>query len=135
MSSHVRYGAIRRCSASPRSPCDGTPSASIWPSPRQTPGPSCPYPSDRTTPDAIIKLVSPSVQRNLLPACYYHYHYCQNINYRHTIIIAGDIPGGESSFRSKMKKKMTNAIGKLSVGGGNDGRRGENPTNVWSHKI
>ena len=35
----VRYGDIRRCSASPRPPCDGTPAASVWPSPRQTPGP------------------------------------------------------------------------------------------------
>ena len=34
--------------ASPRPPCDGTPSDSVWPSPKQTPGPSCPYPSDRT---------------------------------------------------------------------------------------
>ena len=33
-----------------RSPCDGTPSASVWPSLRQTPSPSCPYPSDRTPP-------------------------------------------------------------------------------------
>ena len=39
---------IRRCSASPRPHCDGTPSASVWPSPRQTPGPSCQYPSDWT---------------------------------------------------------------------------------------
>ena len=38
---------IRWSSASPRPPCDGTPSSSVWPSPRQTPGPSCPYPSDR----------------------------------------------------------------------------------------
>ena len=43
----VRYGGIRRSSASPRPPCDGTPSASVWPSSRQTPCPSCPYPSDR----------------------------------------------------------------------------------------
>ena len=43
----VRYGNIRRSSASPRPPCDGTPSASVWSSPRQTPGPSCPYPSER----------------------------------------------------------------------------------------
>ena len=33
--------------ASPRPPCDGTPSPSVWPSPRQTPGPPCAYPSDR----------------------------------------------------------------------------------------
>ena len=39
---------ICRSSASPRPPCDGTPSSSVWPSPRQTPGPSCPYPPDRT---------------------------------------------------------------------------------------
>ena len=43
----VRYGGVRRSSASPRPPCDGTPSSSVWPSPRQTPDPSCPYPSDR----------------------------------------------------------------------------------------
>ena len=30
----VRYGGIRRSSASPRPPCDGTHSASVWPSPR-----------------------------------------------------------------------------------------------------
>ena len=27
----VRYGCIRRSSASPRPPCDGTPSSSVWP--------------------------------------------------------------------------------------------------------
>ena len=53
----VRYGGIRRSSASPRLPCDGTPSASVWPSPRQTPGPPCPNPSDRTPPDATMKPV------------------------------------------------------------------------------
>ena len=50
-------GEISRSSASPRPPCDGTPSASVWPSPGQTPGPSCPYPSDRTPPDATMKHV------------------------------------------------------------------------------
>ena len=34
-SGQVRYGGIRRNSASPRPPYDGTPSASVWPSPRQ----------------------------------------------------------------------------------------------------
>ena len=34
----VTYESIRRSSASPRPPCDGTPSTSVWPSPRQTPG-------------------------------------------------------------------------------------------------
>ena len=53
-SGQVRYGGIRRSSASP---CDGTPSVSVWPSPRQTPGPPCPYPSDRTPPDATMKPV------------------------------------------------------------------------------
>ena len=48
----VRYGGIRRSSASPRPPSDGTPSASVRPSPRQTPGPLRPYPSDRVPPDA-----------------------------------------------------------------------------------
>ena len=48
----VRWG-----SASPRPPRDGTPSASVWPSPRQTPGPPGPYPSDRTPPDATTKPV------------------------------------------------------------------------------
>ena len=38
-SGQVRYVSIHRSSASPRPPCDGTPSASVWPSPRQTPGP------------------------------------------------------------------------------------------------
>ena len=38
----IRYGGIRQSSSSPRPPCDGTPSASVCPSPRQTPGPSCP---------------------------------------------------------------------------------------------
>ena len=57
----VRCGDIHRSSASPRPPCDGTPSASVWPSPRQTPGPSCPYPSDRTPHDATMKpVVAPS---------------------------------------------------------------------------
>ena len=53
----VRYGGIRRSSASPRSPCDGTPSASVWPSPTQTPGLPCPHPSDRTPPDATMRRV------------------------------------------------------------------------------
>ena len=56
-SGQVRYEGIRRSSASPRPPCDGTHSASVGPSPRQTPGPSCPYPSDRTPPDATMKRV------------------------------------------------------------------------------
>ena len=43
----VRCGSIRPSSASPRPLCDGTPSSYVWPSPRQTPGSSCPYPSDR----------------------------------------------------------------------------------------
>ena len=43
----VRYGGVRLC--------DGTRSASVWPSPRQTPGPSCPFPSDKTPPDATMK--------------------------------------------------------------------------------
>ena len=42
---------VRSCrprqSTSPRPPCDGTPSASVWPSPSQTPGSPCLYPSDR----------------------------------------------------------------------------------------
>ena len=38
-------------------PCDGTPWSSVWPSPRQTPGPPCPYPSDRPPPDATMKRV------------------------------------------------------------------------------
>ena len=48
LAGQVTYWGIRRSSASPRPPCDGSPSASIWPSPRQTPGPPWPYPSDRT---------------------------------------------------------------------------------------
>ena len=42
--SQVKYGGIRRSSASPRPPCDVTPSASVWPSPMQTSGPPCLYP-------------------------------------------------------------------------------------------
>ena len=38
---------IRRNGVSPRPSCDGIPSASVWPSPRQTPGTPCPYSSDR----------------------------------------------------------------------------------------
>ena len=53
----VRYGGIRQSSASPRPFCDGAPSSSVWPSPRQTPGPSCPYSLDRTPPDANMKSV------------------------------------------------------------------------------
>ena len=56
-SGQVRYGGIRRSNASPRPPCDGTPSASVWPSPRQTPGPPRPHPSDRTPPYATTKRV------------------------------------------------------------------------------
>ena len=54
-SGQVRCGGIRRSSASPRPPYDGTPSASVWPSPRQTPGPSCPYHPGRIPLDAITK--------------------------------------------------------------------------------
>ena len=46
-SGQVRCGGICRSSASPRPPCQGTPSSSVWQSSRQTPGPPCPYPSDR----------------------------------------------------------------------------------------
>ena len=46
--------------ASPYPPCNGTPPASVWPLPRQTPGPSCLYPSDRT--DASMQnVVAPSI--------------------------------------------------------------------------
>ena len=38
-------------------PCGGTPSAPVWPSPRRTPGPSYPYPTGRTSPDATMKRV------------------------------------------------------------------------------
>ena len=63
----VRYGGIYRSSASPRPHCDGTPSASFWPSPRQTPGPSCLYPLDRTPPDATTKRVgAPSASMGIL---------------------------------------------------------------------
>ena len=34
---------------------DLNPSASVWPSSKQTPGLPCPYPSDRTPPDASMK--------------------------------------------------------------------------------
>ena len=55
-SGQVRYGGIRRSSASPRPPSDGNPSTSVWPSPSQTPGPSSPYPSDRLPHFLFIKL-------------------------------------------------------------------------------
>ena len=48
----VRYGGIRWIADASRPPCDGTISASVWPSPRQTPGLPCPYPLDRTPPEA-----------------------------------------------------------------------------------
>ena len=57
MECQVRYGGIRRSSASPRPSCDGNTSASVWPSPRQTPGPPCTYSSDRTPPDATMMRV------------------------------------------------------------------------------
>ena len=57
MDSFTRCGDIRRSSASPRPHCVGTPSASVWPSPRQTPGLLWPYPSDRTPLDASMKPV------------------------------------------------------------------------------
>ena len=44
----VRCRNIRQISASSRPLCDGTSSACVWPSPRQTPGPSYPYSSGRT---------------------------------------------------------------------------------------
>ena len=53
----VRYGSIRGSSASSRPPCDDIPSAFVWPSPRHTPGPPGPYPSDMTPPDATMKRV------------------------------------------------------------------------------
>ena len=53
--SQVRYGSIHR--KLPRTFYNGTRSASDWPSPRQTPGPPCPFPSDRTPPYATMKLV------------------------------------------------------------------------------
>ena len=52
----VRYGGESRSSASSRPTCDGT-LAFVWRSPRQTWGPSCPYFSDRTPFDAIIRPV------------------------------------------------------------------------------
>ena len=52
----LRYWGIRRSSASPRPHCDGTPAASVWPSPRQSPGPPCPHPSDRTPHEATQKI-------------------------------------------------------------------------------
>ena len=50
-SGQVRCGGIG--SASPHPPCDGTPPACVWPSPSQTSGPSCPYPSNRSPPDDL----------------------------------------------------------------------------------
>ena len=57
-SGQVRYGGIRRSSASPCPPYDGTPSASVWVSPRQTPGPSCPLLYYRLNPNPSLKAVS-----------------------------------------------------------------------------
>ena len=48
--SQVRSGDIRRSSAPPRPPCDGTIA-------QQTPCSPCPYPSDRTPLDATMKRV------------------------------------------------------------------------------
>ena len=56
----VRSGQVWGHTAEQRvaaSTLSGTPSASVWPSPRQTPGPPCPYTSDRTPPDATMKPV------------------------------------------------------------------------------
>ena len=48
--------------ALPRPSCDGSPSASVRSSLRQTSGPPCPYPSARPPPDATMKPVNaPSV--------------------------------------------------------------------------
>ena len=55
---HSRRGDIRLSSASPRPPCDGTLSASIWPLPRQTPGLAHPCLSERTPPDETRKHAS-----------------------------------------------------------------------------
>ena len=52
-----KYGGIRRSSTLPHLPCDGTPSASVWPLPKQTPGPQCSYPLDRTPSAATMKPV------------------------------------------------------------------------------
>ena len=46
-SGQVRYGGIRRSCESLRPSCDGTPSSSVWPSPRQTSGPSCSFSLER----------------------------------------------------------------------------------------
>ena len=54
----VRYGGIHRSNASLR-PRDGTPSVYVWPSPRQTPDPRCPYSPDRTPHDATMKPWTP----------------------------------------------------------------------------
>ena len=59
MYDEVRYGGIRRGSASPRPPCDGTPSASVsrWSILQADARPAMPYPSDGTPPDATMKRV------------------------------------------------------------------------------
>ena len=57
MSGQGRYGGIHRSRASSRPPCDGSSPASLWLTPRKTPGPSCPYHSDRTPYDANMKSV------------------------------------------------------------------------------
>ena len=50
------YGDIRRSSVHLAAVL---PRPSLWPSPRQTQGPPCPYPSDRTPPVATMKPVAP----------------------------------------------------------------------------
>ena len=59
-SGQVKYGGIRRSSAWPHPPCDGALFASVWSSPWQTPGRPCPYLSERTSSDAIMKSVDAS---------------------------------------------------------------------------
>ena len=57
LAGQVSYGGIRRSSASPCPPRTSTTSVAVWPSPRQTPGRPCPYPSNMTQPDATMKRV------------------------------------------------------------------------------
>ena len=65
------YRGIRRSSASPRPPCDGTRSASVRPSPRQTPGPPCLYLSGknptRKTRASVQGIRIPTMDRSRRP--------------------------------------------------------------------
>ena len=69
MTGRVKHGGIYRSSALRHPPCDGTTSASVWPSSRYTRAPSYPYTSDRTPPVAVTMkhAVGPCARSSPLP--------------------------------------------------------------------